>query len=137
MQSLLPAAPESVGFSTRRLQLLAGAMHEAVDRNKIAGIVTMLVRHGKIVEFDAYGRKSIATGSPVTKDTIFRMYSQTKPLTGVAMMMLYEEGKWGLDDPVSKFIPEFANLKVFTGLDKDGKPQTEDPHHPPTMRKLV
>jgi CubicO group peptidase (beta-lactamase class C family) len=134
---LSPAAPEAVGFSTQRLQLLTDAMHGAVDRKEVAGIVTMLVRHGRVVNFDSYGKQSLAAGVPMSKDTIFRIYSQTKPLTGVAMMILFERGKWRLEDPVSKYIPEFANLKVFAGLDKDGKPLTEDAKHPPTMRELM
>src|ERR1051325_785971 len=134
---LAPAAPESVGFSSERLQNLTDAMHAAVDQKHVAGIVTMLVRHGKVVSFDAYGKRSLATGVPMTRDTMFRMYSQSKPVTGLAMMILFEQGKWRLDDPIAKYIPEFANLKVFTGLDKDGKPVTEDPVHPPTMRELV
>lgn len=112
-------------------------MHAAVDQRHVAGIVTMLARHGKVVSFDAYGKQSLATGAPMTKDTIFRIYSQSKPLTGAAMMILFEQGKWNFDDPVTRFIPEFANLKVFAGLDKDGKPLLEDPKHPPTMRELV
>lgn len=134
---LAPAEPESVGFSSERLLRLTDAMHAAVDRKEVAGIVTLLARHGKIVSFDAYGKKSLATGAAMTKDTIFRMYSQTKPLTGVAMMILFEEGKWRLDDPVTKFVPEFANLKVLSGLDKDGKPILETPKHAPTMRELM
>ena len=135
--ALATASPESVGFSAERLERLTDAMHGAVDHNEVAGIITLLARHGKVVSFDAYGKRNIAAGAPMTKDAIFRIYSQSKPLTGLAMMILFEEGKWRLDDPVSKYIPEFANLKVFTGLDKDGKPLTADPVHPPTMRELV
>jgi CubicO group peptidase (beta-lactamase class C family) len=134
---LAPTVPETVGFSSERLQKLIDAMHAAVDQKHLAGIVTMLARHGRVVSFDAYGKKSLATGEPITKDTIFRIYSQSKPLTGAAMMILYEQGKWNFDDPVTRFIPEFANLKVLVGLDKDGKPILEDPKHPPTMRELV
>ena len=137
MVTLAPASPESVGFSSERLLRLTNAMHAAVDQNQVAGIVTMLVRHGKVVSLDAYGKRSLATGAPMTTDTMFRIYSQSKPLTGLAMMILYEQGKWRLDDPVAKYVPEFANLKVFSGLDKDGKPSTVDPVHAPTMRELV
>ncbi len=135
--TLAPAAPEAAGFASDRIALLNGAMHAAVDKGEFAGIVTMLVRHGRIVDFDAYGKQSLATGVPMGKDAIFRMYSQTKPLTGIAMMILYEEGKWRLDDPVTKFVPEFAKLKVMTGLDDKGQPILEDPKHPPTMRELM
>jgi CubicO group peptidase (beta-lactamase class C family) len=70
-------------------------------------------------------------------DTIVRIYSMTKPIAGAALMMLYEEGKWQPNDPIAKYIPEFANLKVFAGVDKDGKPILEAPNHPPTMGELM
>jgi CubicO group peptidase (beta-lactamase class C family) len=134
---LAPAPPEAEGFSSERIKRLNDAMHHAVDDKQVAGIVTLLARHGRIVDFDSYGKQSFSTGAPIAKDTIFRMYSQTKPLTGAAMMILFEEGKWRLDDPVAKYVPEFAGLKVFAGLDKDGQPALEDAKHPPTMRELV
>ncbi|MBV9330414.1 MAG: beta-lactamase family protein [Alphaproteobacteria bacterium] len=134
---MAPVSPESVGFSSERLSRLTSAMHDAVDRKEVAGIVTLVARHGRVVLFDAYGKKSLASGEPMTKDAIFRIYSQSKPLTGAAMMILFEEGKWRLDDPVTKFVPEFAKLKVLSGVDKDGKPILEDPKHLPTMRELM
>jgi hypothetical protein len=73
----------------------------------------------------------------MTKDVIFRDYSMTKPVTGVAMMILYEQGKWLPSDPISKFIPEFAHLKVYNGVDADGKMILVDPDHAPTMRELM
>ena len=106
--------PESVGFSLERLGRLHEAMQRPVDDKSLAGIVTLLMRHGKLVEQRSYGVKDIASRAPMTNDTIFRIYSMTKPVTGVAMMMLYEEGKWQLNDPVSRYIPEFARLKVYT-----------------------
>jgi CubicO group peptidase (beta-lactamase class C family) len=99
--------------------------------------VGLLVRHGKVVNSDVYGKVDSASGAPVARDTIWRMYSQTKPVTGVAMMMLYEEGKWRLDDPVTKYVPEFAGLKVFKGLDADGKPILEPISRSATMRELM
>ena len=131
------APPESVGFSSSRLRVLDAAMDHAVDGGEVAGILTMLVRHGKIVDLHMHGVKSIATGAPITRDTIFRMYSQTKPMIGVAMMILYEQGRWRLEDPVSKFIPQFATLKVMSSVDAKGQPILEDMKHPPTMRELM
>jgi CubicO group peptidase (beta-lactamase class C family) len=90
-----------------------------------------------VVEYRTYGQRDMATGAPMTKDTIFRDYSMTKPVTGVAMMILYEQGKWLPSDPISKFIPEFAHLKVFNGVDADGKMILVDPDHAPTMRELM
>ena len=136
-QVLPNAKPEQVGFSSERLQRLDAAMQQKVDEKQFAGMVTILARHGKVVEFKTYGKKNLATGAPMEKDTIFRIYSMTKPVTGAAMMMLYEEGKWQPDDPISKYIPEFANLKVFKGVDNSGEPVLEDPVHPPTMLQLM
>jgi CubicO group peptidase (beta-lactamase class C family) len=129
--------PETLGFSSERLERLHAVMQGEVDQKQLAGIVTILARHGKVVEERTYGKKDIASGAPMTRDTIFRIFSMTKPVTGVAMMILYEEGKWHPSDPVSKYIPEFAHLKVFKGLDQSGNMILEDPVHPPTMRELM
>src|SRR5512143_1467011 len=117
-----PAAskPEALGFSTERLRWLHEAIQREVGEQRLAGVTTLLLRHGQVVEARSYGLKDIAAGAPMTNDTIFRIYSMTKPVTGVAMMILYEEGKWRPTDPIAKFIPEFANLKVFKGTDPSG-----------------
>ena len=129
--------PESVGFSSERLERLHALMQEAVDKKYQAGIVTILARHGKVVDYRAYGERDMASHTPMTKDTIFRDYSMTKPVTAVAMMLLYEDGKWLPSDPISKYIPEFANLKVYKGADGSGTPILTDPDHAPTMRELM
>ena len=134
---LAQTKPESLGFSSERLERLHAAMQQEVDQKQLAGLVTVLARHGKVVEERTYGKKDIASGAPMTKDTIFRIYSMSKPVTGIAMMILYEEGKWHPSDPISKYIPEFAHLKVFKGVDQGGNPILEDPVHPPTMRELM
>jgi CubicO group peptidase (beta-lactamase class C family) len=134
---LAPATPAAEGFDAARLARLTAAMHAQVDGGQLAGIQTMLVRHGRVVNFDTYGKASLVSGAPLKSDAIFRLYSQTKPTIGVAMMILFEQGKWRLEDPVTKYVPEFANLKVFTGVDKDGKPIVEDMKHVPTMRELI
>ena len=108
------ASPESVGFSADGLKAFQQAMRSLVDEARLAGVTTLVARHGKVVQFDAYGVQDLDTKKPVTRDTIFRIASMTKPIAGVAMMMLWEQGKWTLDDPVAKHIPEFANLKVAT-----------------------
>jgi CubicO group peptidase (beta-lactamase class C family) len=136
-RDLAVAAPESVGVSSERLRRLDAAMKRVVDEKRIAGIVTLLTRHGKIVDFNAVGQKDARRSDPVQKDSIFRIYSMTKPVTGVAMMMLYEEGRWRLDDPVSRYIPEFARLKVYTGANADGTPKLEDARRSMTMRELM
>ena len=134
---MTPVRPETEGFSSARLERLHELMQQTVDKKQLAGVVTILARHGKIVDYRAYGLKDMASGTPMTKDTIFRDYSMTKPVTGVAMMILYEQGKWLPSDPISKFIPEFAHLKVYKGMDADGKMILVDPDHAPTMRELM
>jgi CubicO group peptidase (beta-lactamase class C family) len=129
--------PESLGFSPERLERLHATMQREVDEKRLPGIVTILARHGKVVEQRTYGKKDIASGAPMARDTIFRIFSMSKPVIGVAMMILYEEGKWHPFDPVSKYIPEFAHLKVFKGVDASGNMILEDPVHPPTMRELM
>ena len=129
--------PETVGFSSERLENLHALIQGEIDKKQLAGAVTILARHGKIVEYRTYGQRDIASGTAMTKDTIFRDYSMTKPVTGVAMMILYEEGKWQPSDPISKYVPEFAHLKVFKGMDADGKMILVDPDHAPTMRELM
>ena len=137
----VPAAaaikPETVGISSERLERLHALIQDEVDHKQLAGAITILARHGKIVDFHTYGMRDIAAGKVMMKDTIFRDYSMTKPVTGVAMMILYEEGKWLPSDPISKYIPEFAHLKVFNGVDADGKMILVDPEHAPTMRELM
>ena len=136
--ALAPAAsPEAVGFDSQRLKRLDAAMAQAVTDGRVAGMTTLLARHGKVVAFNTYGKASLDTGQPMPKDEIFRIYSMTKPITGVAMMILFEEGRWKLDDPVTKFIPEFKDLKVWKGVDAKGQPILEPVRRPPTMRELM
>jgi CubicO group peptidase (beta-lactamase class C family) len=129
--------PETVGFSSERLESLHALIQGEIDQKQLVGAVTILARHGKVVEYQTYGMRDVATNTPITKDTIFRAYSMTKPVTGVAMMILYEQGKWLPSDPISKYIPEFAHLKVFKGVDAEGKMILADPDHAPTMRELM
>lgn len=135
--NLTPVKPESVGFSSERLENLQKLIQDEIDQKHLVGAVTILARHGKIVEYRTYGQRDISTSAPMTRDTIFRDYSMTKPITGVAMMILYEQGKWLPSDPISKFIPEFAHLKVQKGVDADGKSILVDPDHAPTIRELM
>jgi CubicO group peptidase (beta-lactamase class C family) len=134
---MTPVKPESVGFSSQRLERLHALMQDVVDKKQIAGIVTILARHGKVVDYRTYGYRDLESKAPMNKDAIFRDFSMTKPVTGVAMMILYEQGKWLPSDPISKFIPEFAHLKVYKGVDADGKVILVDPDHAPTMRELM
>jgi CubicO group peptidase (beta-lactamase class C family) len=131
------AKPESVGFSSERLERLHALMQEVVDAKQLPGAVTLLARHGKVVDYRTYGMRDAASGAAMTRDTIFRAFSMTKPVTGVAMMLLYEQGKWLPSDPIAKYIPEFAHLKVCKGVDGAGNMILEDPIHPPTMKELM
>jgi len=129
--------PDSVGFDAERLKRLDDYMAKVVADGRVAGMTTLLARHGKVVEFKTYGQASLAAGRPMTRDAIFRIYSMSKPITGVAMMILFEEGKWRLDDPVTRYVPEFKDLKVYTGVGADGGVTTEPMKRPPTMRELM
>jgi CubicO group peptidase (beta-lactamase class C family) len=132
------ASPEAVGFDSGRLKALDAYMAKTVADGRVAGMTTLLARHGKIVEFNTYGKTSLATGQAMPKDEIFRIYSMSKPLTGVAMMILFEQGKWRLDDPVTRYVPEFKNLKVMVADDGEGHiTRVEDMRRPPTMREIM
>src|SRR4026208_1225968 len=132
--SVRETKPEAVGFSGERLKRLDAGMKAIVDNKQLAGVATMVARHGQVVQSMVYGQQDIASNTPLQKDTIVRIYSMTKPITGVAMMILYEEGKWKPTDPISRYIPEFKDLKVFKSLDADGKPVAEMPGDPTTLR---
>jgi CubicO group peptidase (beta-lactamase class C family) len=108
------SSPEALGFDPAGLDALRTEFRGLVDQNKLAGVTTLLARGGKIVHFDTYGYADAGAGAALSPDSIFRIASMTKPVAGVAMMQLYEEGKWALEDPVSKHIPEFKGLRVRT-----------------------
>jgi len=112
-------------------------MAKIVADGRVAGMTTLLARHGKVVEFRSYGKADLASGKSMPLDAIFRIASMTKPITGVAMMILFEEGKWRLDDPVSRFVPEFKSLRVVQSVNSDGTMVLEDVKHAPTMRELM
>jgi CubicO group peptidase (beta-lactamase class C family) len=111
--SLPSAKPKAVGLSAQRLERLSNGMQTYVDQQKLAGLVTMIARRGKVAHFKAFGMMEIEAGKPMQLDTIFRIYSMTKPITSVAVLMLYERGAFLLNDPIAKFIPELAGLKVL------------------------
>src|SRR5262249_1986808 len=109
----LPVAkPEEVGMSSERLGRIRTAMQRYVDRGEVPGVVTLVARRGRVVHFDAVGYRDAESRAPMPTDAIFRIASMTKPITSVALMMLYEQGYFLLSDPISKFLPEFADSKV-------------------------
>ena len=129
------AAPEKAGMSAERLARMDKAIHAYVDAGRTPGVVTFIVRHGKVVHVDAYG-KADATGRATRTDDLFRMYSMTKPITSVALLMLYEEGKFQLTDPLSKYFPAFADSKVYAGTTAQGTMLLDSPKRPITIQDV-
>jgi CubicO group peptidase (beta-lactamase class C family) len=109
------AKPKEVGLSSAGLEKASAAVRQFVKDGKVAGAVVLVARHGKIAFFEAQGVRDVATGKPMEKDTLFRIYSMTKPITTVAAMILYEKGRFQLDDPVSKYLPALKGVKVHAG----------------------
>ena len=132
-QGLPIAVPEEVGVSAERLERIRPVMQDYVDQGHLPGFLTVVARRGKIVHFETIGMRDVEKNKQVEPDTIFRIYSMSKPITSVAVMMLYEEGHFQLGTPVSKFIPEFKNMKVYNG------DQTEilDAKKPITIKHLL
>ena len=107
------AVPEAVGVSAERLERIRPVMQGYVDKGHLPGFLTVVARRGQIVHFETIGMRDVENNEPVEADTIFRIYSMSKPITSVAVMMLYEEGHFQLGTPVSRFIPEFKDMKVY------------------------
>ena len=105
--------PESVGVSSEKLKELNTQLHSFVDNRKLAGIQTAIIRKNKLIHFDTYGFSDIENNKKLTKNSIFRIFSMTKPITSVGLMLLYEQGKFKLEDPVFKYIPEFKNMTIY------------------------
>src|SRR5919199_209700 len=111
----IEAAPEHVGMSTTGLRNVSRLVQRYIDEGKLPGAISLVARRGKVVHFETYGEMDAERHKPMRSDTIFRFYSMTKPIASVGLMLLYEEGKFQLEDPVSRFIPELAGLKVLAG----------------------
>jgi CubicO group peptidase (beta-lactamase class C family) len=133
--SLPHAKPEAIGLSPSRLQKLSDAFRREVDKGTLPGATVMVARKGQIGWFDAIGRQSPAEARPMAHDTIFRIFSMTKPIVSVGIMMLVEEGHLLLAEPVAKFIPEFAKQKV--GVENHGKLELIDVQRPMTVQDLL
>lgn len=130
-QDLSTAKPEAVGLSSDRLDRIAISVQRDIDEKRITGAVTLVVRHGKVAWFKSQGMMDREAGKAMSNDAMFRICSMTKPITSVAAMMLYEEGKFLLDDPVSKYLPEFKNAKVLV------KPATGTPYTIPATKEIT
>ncbi|GJM13222.1 MAG: serine hydrolase [Pseudohongiella sp.] len=131
------ASPESVGMDSARLDRITQAMQGYVDEGLLAGVVTMAARDNKIVHFESVGYRDLEAEAAMSNDALFRIYSMSKPITGVALMILYEEGKFRLADPVEKYLPELKDLQVFAGEDENGNIITEPQEHKMTIRELM
>ncbi len=129
------AAPESVGLCPQRTQRLMTVLKSEVERQRLPGAVALIARHGKLALFESIGALDPALGTPMVDDAIFRIYSMTKPIVSVATMMLMEQGKLLLSDPVAKYLPEYAALKV--GALVDGSVQLRDLQQPATLQDLM
>lgn len=130
--------PSRVGMSAERLERIAPAMQQYIDNGLVPGTVTLVARRGKVVHFEAQGYMDAETKTPMRKDALFRIASMTKPIASVALMMLWEEGKFQLSDPVSKFIPSFAEQQVSTTSDASGKTGELVPvKRPATIRDML
>lgn len=129
-------APETVGLSSAGLAAMDAAIQAHIDRGTIAGAVMIVARHGQVCHEVALGKRDIASDAPAAIDDLFRIFSMTKPVTAAAMLVLWDEGRWTLDDPIVQHLPEFADLQVFAGLNPDGSMRLEPPHRAPTLRDL-
>ncbi|MFC5344404.1 serine hydrolase domain-containing protein [Brevundimonas staleyi] len=135
----LPVAhrPEDLGFDSGRLARLDRYMAEMVRTGRVAGVSTLILRHGQVAAMQTHGSPVLGGDKPLTTDAVFRIYSMTKPIAATAMMILFEEGHWTLEDPITKFIPEFADLKVCTGVGPDGQMTVEEARRPPNLREVM
>jgi len=129
--------PEDAGMSTERLRRIHEAIERHIDAGEISGAVTLVARRGRIVHFEAHGLMDIESKRPMEKDAIFRIASMSKPITGVAVMMMLEEGKLRLNDPVSKFVPEFKDAKVAIPHGAPGAFYEVPADHDLTIRDLL
>ncbi len=135
---LTPASPESVGMSTERLGRIDAMLRQAVKEGQVPGVVALVARRGKIVFHEAYGMADNQAGKAMKKDAIFRIASQSKAITSVGVMMLWEEGRFKLDDPISKYIPEFKNPQVLKSFSyKDTSYTTVHASREITIRDLL
>jgi CubicO group peptidase (beta-lactamase class C family) len=128
--------PEDVGVSAKRLERIPARFQPYIDAEQVTGFVILVARRGKIVSREVMGKLDLETGRAMREDAIFRIYSMSKPIAAVALMMLHEEGRFRLGDPISKYLPELAGLRVYTGM-KDGKPTFEAARRDPTISEVL
>ena len=136
--ALSTAQPAPRAYRQQRLARIDSMLQKSVQDNEIPGAVALIARHGKIVFYKAYGMADAGTGREFKTDDIFRIASQTKAITATAVMMLWEEGKFQLDDPIEKYIPEFKNAQVLVSFNEADSSYTSRPAASPiTIRELL
>lgn len=134
---LLVTSATSADIDQARLDAIAADMQSRVDEQRLSGAVIMIAQDGEIQMSESYGYQNVEDQVSMNMDTIFRIFSMTKPITGTALMILHDEGKFQLSDPVSKYIPELGNAQVATGVDTDGGFITEAANHEMTIQELM
>jgi CubicO group peptidase (beta-lactamase class C family) len=135
-QEVVQVEPEQVGLSSAKLQNVKRLVQSYVDEGKIPGAISLVARRGKVAHFETYGRMDVENDRSMQADTIFRIYSMTKPIASVALMTLYEEGRFQLDDPAAKFIPELKDVKVFASGTADSH-EVREPARTMSVRDLL
>ncbi|MET0729338.1 MAG: serine hydrolase domain-containing protein [Acidimicrobiales bacterium] len=132
----MPIRPEDLGLSSERLTRVDDVMHAYVDKGKLPNVQTLISRRGQLVHHDWYGMADVEAEVPATPDTLYRLYSMTKPITSVGLMMLFEEGRFLLENPVDRFLPEFADTQVWDGGTADA-PQTRPARRPMAVHDVL
>ena len=131
----LPTAmPESVGMSSARLSRIDAAIQADITAGRLPGIVVAVASRGKVAYQKAFGVANLESREPMRTDAMFRLYSMTKPIASVGLLTLYEQGKFRLTDPLDRYLPQFANVKVYKGVDASGKPILAAPSRKPTIQ---
>lgn len=133
--ALPEARPESLGLSSNRLQKISDAFRREIDKGTIPGVTTLIARRGQIGYFEAFGRQAPDAATPMARDSLFRIFSMTKPIVSLGIMQLVEDGQLLLLDPLAKYIPEFADTKV--GIERNGQLELALPLRPITIQDLL
>lgn len=135
--SAFVSVPGIADIEQARLDAIANDLQARIDEGRLSGVVAMVAQDGELQMHRSFGFQNVEDQLPMRNDTIFRIFSMTKPVTGTALMMLYDEGKFQLDDPVEKYLPDLTGMEVFVSLNEDGSFVTEPADHPMTIRELM
>ena len=134
---LAPAPAATLGFAPERLARIDRFIDGEIAAKRKAGAVVLIARHGRVAYLKAYGQASLEDGRAMRTDDYFRLWSMTKPVTSVALLSLYEQGRFRLTDPLAQYLPAFAHVRVYAGKDAAGNPIYEEPKRPPTMQDVM